>query len=488
MKKEINAEENEKILKFSEEEKEGLFDVTQTESGAKIVINPAGVVEFWEKRGFRNVGMPKGGYRLVRIRKGSIICESEKEDLNKVVRDKLLGDLNASAIWNEFLKGHYVNSGFIKAVEQIKGLKFNVSSAQNAYFFFKNGVLEITPNSKNMIDYEDFDGYVFEEQIIDHELVLDDSIVGKSDFDKFLWNISNQENQRYDYVSTCIGYLLHSHKDSALTKAVVLVDEELDFSGEANGGTGKSIIGKAVGKMTSTLMKDGKTLVKKGNRFFYQDLNLAHRVLFLDDVQPDFNFEDFYSVVTGDMTVEEKYKASYRIPFELSPKLLITSNYMVRGSGGNSDARRRLEVEIYPHYNANYTPQDDFGKRLFDDWNVDEWNDFYNDMASYCQNFMKSGIIQSEPINLNENKLKMATDISFVEFVDANIVFEDGKDEVVINKSTLYSIFRSAYPVESRNITNVQFKKWLDVWARHRKLEIFHYKSNSQSMVKFQKV
>jgi hypothetical protein len=127
----------------------------------------------------------------------------------------------------------------------------------------------------------------------------------------------------------------------------------------------------------------------------------------------------------------------------------------------------------------------DFKYRLFDDWSAEQWNAFYLQMVAYCQSYLNNGIIVSEPINLLENKLKIATDISFVEFADANIVFEENTTEVIKNKASLYEAFRLNYPVESKNVSNIMFKKWLDKWAFNRGVDVTHYKSNSNAMVKF---
>ena len=387
-------------------------------------------------------------------------------------------------VWEKYLNGSYASKSKTNGLDTIQEMNLNKCTPNVAYFFFKNGALKVEKDTVSLIPYDDYDGYVLESQIIDFEINLSQP-VEQSEFDRFIINVTLKQANRYHYLTTSIGYIIHGYKDRTFSKALILLDEELDFSGEAHGGTGKSIIGRAVAEISPTLMKDGKNLNNNNNRFFYQDISLGHQVLYLDDVKPNFDFEHFYAITTGEMTVEEKYKASYKIPFELSPKLLISSNYMVQGSGRESDARRRIEVEIAPYYSMSYTPLDDFGRKLFDDWSDSEWNNFYLTMVGYCQKFIENGVLQTAPINLEENKLKMATDISFVEFCDSNIVFGENVTEIVKNKSSLYETFRTSYPVESKNVSNIQFKKWLDIWAKHRSLQVRHFKSNSESKIKF---
>ncbi|QOG03491.1 DUF5906 domain-containing protein [Flavobacterium sp. MDT1-60] len=462
------------------------YSEIQVGNGVKIEIKQSKMIEFWESKGYRNLKMPKGGYQLVKIKNKSIISEAVDEELMHEVKNQLLNIEEKFNVWTEFVEKDFITKKTKLALDILKEINLNICNAKTAYFFFSNGVLKVTEDEIELIPYEEYGGYVFESQIINHDFVLvEESEKLKSDFDAFLRNVTNNKEDRYNYLTTAIGYIIHGFKDSSLTKAVILVDETLDFSGEANGGTGKSIIGRAVSSVTSTLTKDGKSLNTKGNRFFYQDLNYSHKVMYLDDVNEDLNFEDFYSVVTGSLSIEEKHKAPYSIPFEISPKLMISSNYMVKGSGGNSDERRRIEIEIFPYYSKDFTPLDDFGKKLFDDWDVQEYNSFFNDMISYCQKFMCNGIMNSAPINLNENKLILETNMSFVEFADMNITFNSGEDKISKNKATLYNHYRDKYPMESRNVSNVMFKKWLAKWSKRRGYEDSHRKSDGQSIVDF---
>lgn len=473
------------VLEPHEPEDFSLYTKTETDNEVKVSIKQSDVISFWESLGYRKLKLPQGGYELVKISQNSILKFSSEENLMHEIKNKILKVDGEKKVWDEFLKKDYIGKKANLAIDIIEDIKLNVCSAKKAYFFFKNGVLEVKGGTMKLIPYEEYPGFVFEEQIINHNLIIEKMNPGFV-FDKFLENVSGSR-ERYDQLTTTIGYLIHPYKDPTFTRAVILVDESLDFSGEANGGTGKSLIGKAISKMTNTLEKDGKNLSNKGNRFFYQDLNLMHRVMNLDDVYPDFDFEMFYSVVTGDLVVEKKFKDTFKIPFELSPKLLISSNYMVLGSGGYSEDRRKIEIEITPYYNADFTPVDDFGCKFFSDWDEAEWNSFYLNMAFYCQKYIREGVINCPPINLGENKLKAKTNPSFVEFADSNFVFPDNSTQIVKNKSELYNTFRDRYPIESRNVSNIKFKKWIDVYCKVRNLVAHHYKSDSNNMLRITK-
>lgn len=465
------------------------YTITNTGNSSKIDISRSKLLEFLEAQGFRKMKLPKSGFKLVKIERNSIIKDARREDLMSSVKKKLMQVDNVPEVWEAFLAGDYIGKNNDLALEQMSISNLNISDKEKSYFYFRNGILLVTVDNMELINYEEYEGLVHEDQIIQHDLDLTKLEEKTSSmFEIFLQNISAKDKDRSNYMRSTIGYLIHPYKDPSVTKAVILVDQEIDFSGEANGGTGKSLVAKAIQKMTFSVFKDGKSLNNKGNRFFYQDVSMFHRILILDDVKQDFNFEDYYSVITGEMTVEEKYKAGYTIPFELSPKLLITSNYMIKGSGGASDERRKIEIEVFPHYNIDFTPVDDFKLRFFNDWDSEEWNLFYIDMARYCQIYLKNGIMSTNPINLAENKLKLNTDYSFVEFADLNLMIPEDATSATFNKGLLYESYREKYPVESRNITSIRFKKWIDVYCNTRKLHVHHFKSDSNNMIRISKL
>ena len=179
-----------------------------------------------------------------------------------------------------------------------------------------------------------------------------------------------------------IGYLLHTFKDPSLSKSIILMDSEIDVEyNEASGGTGKSLIGKAISQILPILFIDGKTM-KSQDKFRLSGLNNYHRIIFFDDVKKDFDFESLYPLITGDLYIEKKYKNAVVIPSSETPKILITSNYVVKGGGGNAEKRRKIEYEGSSYFKEVQTPLEEFGHRFFDDWDKTEWVKFDNFMET----------------------------------------------------------------------------------------------------------
>ncbi len=82
-----------------------------------------------------------------------------------------------------------------------------------------------------------------------------------------------------------------------------------------------------------------------------------------------------------------------------SPKLIISTNYAIKGEG-NSHDRRRFEVEIAQYYGSKLTPEDEFKRQLFDDWDLIDFQKFDNYMVNCLQKFLKNGLIKQNAKNI----------------------------------------------------------------------------------------
>src|SRR5699024_3988871 len=124
------------------------------------------------------------------------------------------------------------------------------------------------------------------------------------------------------------------------------------------------------------------------------------------------------------LTLERKNKDAIKLPVEQSPKMVISTNYVIRGEG-NSHNRRRHEIEVAQHYGglSGRTPYDDFGKQLFDDWNEDDYRKFDNYMVYCLQLYLKKGLIpQYDAKNIKVRKFIAETNKEFYEWaIEGNI-------------------------------------------------------------------
>ncbi|NBW21046.1 MAG: hypothetical protein EBR82_75095 [Caulobacteraceae bacterium] len=150
------------------------------------------------------------------------------------------------------------------------------------------------------------------------------------------------------------------------------------------------------------------------------------------------------------------------VPFERSPKVVITTNYVISGSGTSHD-RRRHEIEFYQYFNSQRNPVQEYGKLLFDEWTEEEWSLFDNYMLSNLQKYLQIGLFKTVSINADAKRLIQASCKEFYDFVIEN--------NLTLNKRH----YNTATLVCFQNDTNgfkdldtKKFLKWVGEWAKYK--------------------
>ena len=343
-----------------------------------------------------------------------------------------------------------------------------VDTADTSYLFFKNCVLRVAAKGVEKIKYDDISGHVFERDIIDYELKSEDcdNAIGK--FNLFLQDICDNENQEisennYASLITIIGYILHRYKDPSNAKAIDFMDP---YRGEgANGGTGKSLLTKAFEHVRPCVYEDGKFFHTK-DKFAFTQLEYNTRIFVIDDIPNNFDFTKLFPLITEKAVIERKYQNKYTIPFDRSPKIVITTNYVLDGLD-ESTKRRKLDFILSSHYNRKVTPETEHGGLFFIDWDEEEWENFYLLMAHCIWKYLEKGKIIPPKFNVAERSLKMQAPATFIEYMNTEI-----KPNIKYNKKTVYDDFYTKYPTFGR-VELTTFTRWLKLYA-----DAYGYKMN----------
>ncbi|WP_321370488.1 hypothetical protein [uncultured Draconibacterium sp.] len=349
-------------------------------------------------------------------------------------------------------------------------LDFISDDKDTGYFFFRNGVVKATAEEITIDSYDEYDEYVWESSIVDLDFTfIDDAeLIHNDTFLSFMTDLTKVEDEeksekRFISLSTAVGYLLHRFKDGTSTKAIILMD--VYVNGMPNGGSGKTLLMTAVGKIRNLAIIDGKKYDQK-EWFGLSSVELDTGVVLFDDVKQEFNFELIFPLMSTGLFRRRKYENHVFIPHEKAPKIAITTNYAINGSS-NSFKRRMFEFEVSTTYSADYTPRDKYGKNFFDDWSNEEWNYFYNTMIKCLQLFLSDGLIESEPINIRLTKLVNTTCEEFFEFANHKIVLNNQ-----LNKKELYLDFVGDYPEFKTQLRQRTFTNWLRSWGEFKKLKV----------------
>jgi hypothetical protein len=395
-------------------------DVFWTFSDKKgVSVDPMKYRDFLYKYGF-NKYYPERSEKPTFVR----VIEN-KVNLSSVdqVKDFVLAYLMKQKqveVWNYCSKSPYLfTDGHLSMLEPI-GLMMLQDTKDVSFIPYRNGVVKITKDKIDIVPYIDIDGYIWDRQIINRDYKPTKTI--QNDFKSFVSKVSADDEQRVNALETTLGYLLHTYKDKTDQKAIIFNDQEIDDN--PNGGSGKSLVLTAIGKIRNIVKIDGKAFNPQKSDFVYQRVNLDSQILAFDDVKKNFDFEQLFSLISEGITVNRKNKDEIFIPFERSPKIVITTNYVISGAGGSHD-RRRHEIEFNQYFNAQRNPLDEYGRLLFDSWTVVDWLIFDNYMISNLQKFLSMGLVKSVAINANDKRFISSTNKEFYDYaIEGNITLD----------------------------------------------------------------
>lgn len=362
-------------------------------------------------------------YRIVQCKDG-LIQEASSEYMKKFVieyidrlPDTFDGGITPDDIKSLILKSHdrYFSSGLLEFLP--RGQYNLLSDEPDAAFFpFKNGVVKVTKNVVQLLSYADVNRVMWRTQIIDFEIKVDPDIADKEpEYAEFINCISGNDQDRYNYACTLIGYMLHKYKDPAKPYCIILAEEN-DNEGKG-GGTGKGIFISAISKLINAERIDGKNFKLEQN-FAFQRVSLATRLIAIEDTRKNLDFEGYYSIITEGLTVDKKNKDQLYIPYKDSPKVVFTTNYTIINNGAHA-RRRQKTFEFASFFGADKTPVQHFGHNLFDDWDPTQWGLFYNFMFECCKAYLTEGILEtSSTLKVRRKHIRLKYGDEFIEWFD----------------------------------------------------------------------
>lgn len=365
----------------------------------------------------------------------------------------------------------YFQSNYLSMVSSID-VKFNRDTADTSYIYYQNAVVKTTKDKIETLDYSEVSDLIWTNQVIKRDIHLNDESDGV--FKRFIWLVSGENPHRYFTLKSVIGYLMHSYQNEAKPKAIIFNDEMISED-IPNGGSGKGLIHRAIGHIKNIVIEDGKKFDAK-SQFAYQKVNKDTQIFLMDDVPKHFNFESLFSIITEGMTVEKKGQDAYQIPFKDSPKISITTNYTIQGSGASHE-RRVFEVEIANYFNENLTPEMEFKHLFFSDWDKDEWARFDNFMIRCVRYFLENGLVMSDKVNLKLRKFKNEMGTEFIEYMELQKF--DGKP---LNKKEFRDEFNKQYPIVAKFNTPQKFNKKVNDYCKFHNIPIHESKYNGIMM------
>lgn len=437
------------------------WDVTETRRGPQVSLLKYKLEKWLYDEGFHLLFYGNTStYQVINLTDG-IVREATIERIKKHIKNYILNlpakfdGITPSLLLESIYQGanQYFNQGFFEFLDGLN-VNFLKHTEQEAYYPFKNGVVVVSKDGARLIQYKAVDGAMWDTQVIDFNVKVDDMFdYERCEFYRFIRNISGNDDKKARYCMSLIGYMLHRYKDAARPFALILAEDTDDE--KKGGGTGKGILAKALGYLTKIDRIDGKNF-KLDKSFAFQRVGLDTGIIAIEDVRKNVDFEGFYGMITEGITVEKKHKDEMYIPYVDSPKVMFTTNFTF-GAVSNHAKRRQKVFEFHPHYDNKFTPLDDFGHKLFDDWDDDEWDRFYNLMFTCVSYYLEFGIEDYE--NSERTKAKHIK-INFGEdFLDywQNMMSNGHANWHVLNDE--YTSFLTVNNLDKRDYSTKRFKK-----------------------------
>lgn len=261
----------------------------------------------------------------------------------------------------------------------------------------------------------------------------------------------------------CFGYMLHRYKDPAKAWCLYIMDNEVVDDNESHGRTGKSIFSSHALRLFMNSKYLGAR--KKGlldSEFLYDGITEQTDYVLFDDADKRFQFQQLFTDITGDLNVNPKNQNAYLIPFHVSPKFCISTNYAPFGL--DSSTRGRILFMAFSNWYhgeiegfVERSPMDDFNKRFFTDWDTAQWNLFLN-FSMQCLQFYLSvnEKIGAPEGNIRKRNLIAEIGILFLEWAEDYFQGENINNEIC--RRIAYEKLKN-YSHQTSKISSTAFKK-----------------------------
>jgi len=418
---------------------------TNEKTGKKqIAITYNGLIDFLEHDGYQRFALADDTDRLVRLQDNILNPVNKKQVQNHVVDYlKTEGYLDVLEVIRRG-SDRYFKDGVLDSIHQ-KHINTKRDTKHEAFFFHSNCIVRVTADKIEKLAYTELDRAIWKKRIIKRP--FDHRQVNKPLTQHGYFNLDgfNCEMAHYNAVTshnpsesksseivanrwlahcTSIGYMLHGFKNPATAKTILAVDHEVpENKADANGGTGKSIVGHGFTFIKQAEEIDGKQFDEK-NKFNLDQVDIDSQIIVMADCKHNLDFSFFFNAITGNFQFRKLYGGTIVIPFADSPKWWFDTNYIFKGNG-NSFERRQHIIEFSDFFKKGHTPYDYFGHSIYDDWSEEEWLLFYNHYYHCVQLYLLMGLVPYPDSNYQERRLKVEIPAELIDLLDAKALIEN---------------------------------------------------------------
>lgn len=382
------VEFGEKKITEPEKNPEALNTFYYMDDDGKYKITPVRVRDCLIQEGIKRISTPDDQILLIKDNNNVIDPFNHKTDLLILLKNEI-NEIKSEVTKVENVIAYEYKNSITRALPLITPheLIFYRDSQYTFGLPFNNGFFIMKKNGDiQKQKYNPKNGFFRKHVIQTRDFTYTDEV---GDFEKFIINVAGDNKSAF---MSMIGYAVHSYKDPVRSPCILLTDEGADDINR-DGGRGKSVIIVAFSQVLSQLKKGGFEFDPNYTHVF-ADLEKGTGLYVIDDVPANFKYEALYTNILGDINCQRKGTKAETIEFSETPKFIISSNWVIPYSSESTSTNRRFaEYKLKKHYSREHTPIDEFGKRFFVDWDINEFNRFYSYIFRCVSLFFSDGLI-----------------------------------------------------------------------------------------------
>lgn len=396
--------------------------------------------------GFRRFDIDLGSFIIVKMVNNvlSPVAPVQVQDmffkLIAALPEKIHNDIPTFMLKEKFVKGRetYFSAGNLSLLKNDTSFTFCKDTKDEVFIFYKNGYIRCNRDGWKLLPMAELHGCIWQEQVLSRTFTVQPITADNMGiFQQFIYNVCGKQVERYNSLCSMLGYILHSYFD-VKRKALILTDSEI--SDNPSGRTGKGLLLQALKRIKPAKVINGKDF-KTDYNHKYQEVTLETQIVGIDDVKRNLNIEEFFNDIAEGVMVQKKNE----IPFTTHVKMVFTTNKTIKIEGASAKDRV-IEFEMAQHYSDKFSPQDEFKKWFFTEFNEEDWTAFDNFMCYCISLYLDKGVIAAPTINLERRKLIDQTNEDFVNWIEDKVTEGSIMPDTDYDKKELHIQFLTAYP------------------------------------------
>jgi hypothetical protein len=468
-------------------------DFWQFTAGGAVKFDYTKFYNRLQEWGFYRLADSGGTYIQI---EGRIVREVEPGFMAAAVFRFLQEAAAPAEVENQFRKQapQMLSDSYLKTNLEARAVSTLRDTAEHKFLPFLNGLAVMDQTGAvRVAQYSEAPAYIWETHIIQRTFDPDPEFVwnpAESEFYRFLQCIAGERNHkptdetpRAGYAVRTFGFLCDTNKEKARPWAVILSEETADDN--KGGGTGKGLFMHGVNQAAPVVTIPGKEW-NPDSRFAFSRVKDSTRVLFFDDVSKRFSLEALNNAITEGLRIENKGKDERFLPFADAPKIAVSTNYAVELEAAHA-ARRARVMEFATYFGPGYTPLQEFGHLLFEDWDQHEWNRFYNLVffAVWQYRTHREGLEIKAPSELAERKAaRIKYTREFVEWITEAAPELAGKEKA---RADVYTEFLQATGMTEKEYSKRRFIDAMEKAGRRLGLDFTSHKKTGGYFYRFDK-